>query len=299
MDNIQKEKQKKIAKKNCTICNQGITGYSTYVGNGTICKKCYESVEKPCSDCNKIYPIKNFPHYKDKCKICDKRMRDKNRRPELISRKLEMKISAITYKGSKCEDCGIAFPVYPPNVFDFHHINPDEKEHGLNQLLRRRRSITGDVKEELDKCVLLCSNCHRMRHKKDSELYDMYLKKLNEIPAIKFRYSVKFSLRMQHSDDVGSIVCTVNHRSTRFVFALNINRIPKDAWDFNEDRLFRDKPEHTHVNNIIDSYEILINSYFSSKKLLNSPASIDELRDFLFNRNLYLNKPNKKLGNKK
>jgi len=104
MDSIQKTKQRKIIKRTCTVCNQGmITGSAIR----NICKKCTVSAEKICSDCNKSYPIKEFPRNADKCKICDKRMRDKNRRPELIDRKLEMKIAAIIYKGSKCEDCGM------------------------------------------------------------------------------------------------------------------------------------------------------------------------------------------------
>ena len=68
---------------------------------------------------------------------------------------------AIKYKGSKCNDCEIYFPDYPYVIFDFHHLNPKEKDFDWSKLKLRSES---NIKLELDKCVLLCSNCHRIRH---------------------------------------------------------------------------------------------------------------------------------------
>ena len=45
---------------------------------------------------------------------------------------------------------------------EFHHINPSEKEIGLKQSLSKLSKET--VEKEIDKCILLCSNCHREVH---------------------------------------------------------------------------------------------------------------------------------------
>jgi hypothetical protein len=42
-------------------------------------------------------------------------------------------------------------------VYDFHHINPDEKRFAIS----RAWSANGLLLEEIQKCVLVCSNCHR------------------------------------------------------------------------------------------------------------------------------------------
>lgn len=88
-----------------------------------------------------------------------------------IKRKLEM----IEYKGGKCERCG-----YSKNIcaLEFHHINPDEKEF---QLDARRLSNThiDKLKKEVDKCMLLCANCHREIH--HPEFSEGELEKLLEL----------------------------------------------------------------------------------------------------------------------
>ena len=73
----------------------------------------------------------------------------------------QMKLKAIEYLGGMCQDCGIQGSSW---IFDFHHKVPSEKEwHWGN----RRTSNWENLKSELDKCELLCANCHRLRHEKD------------------------------------------------------------------------------------------------------------------------------------
>ena len=71
------------------------------------------------------------------------------------------KIKAVKYKGSECVDCKLHLSNSHYSVFDFHHINSIQKDYDWNKLrLRSWQSIT----DELDKCILLCANCHRIRH---------------------------------------------------------------------------------------------------------------------------------------
>jgi hypothetical protein len=78
-----------------------------------------------------------------------------------VERWTQRKIDAIVYKGSKCTDCEINYPEQPYVIFDFHHREPSIKDFDWSKL--RLRAIE-DIKIELDKCDLLCSNCHRKRH---------------------------------------------------------------------------------------------------------------------------------------
>ena len=67
------------------------------------------------------------------------------------------KQKAIEYKGGKCFICG-----YDKNcqgAYDFHHIKPEEKEFSIGSDGLTRS--WDKVKKELDKCVILCANCHR------------------------------------------------------------------------------------------------------------------------------------------
>lgn len=70
-----------------------------------------------------------------------------------------LKIQAIEYKGGKCEVCGYNKCV---EALEFHHKNPDEKEFGISRKGNTRS--WEKIKTEIDKCVLLCSNCHREVH---------------------------------------------------------------------------------------------------------------------------------------
>jgi hypothetical protein len=76
-----------------------------------------------------------------------------------VARARAAKVQAIAYLGGKCLDCGLVSPV--PQVYDFHHLDPAKKDIKLSSLSNRGFEA---MIPELDKCVLLCSNCHRIRH---------------------------------------------------------------------------------------------------------------------------------------
>lgn len=60
----------------------------------------------------------------------------------------------VEYKGGKCQICGYDRCI---QALDFHHLNPDEKDFSLSS---SSKSLD-ELKKEADKCILVCSNCHR------------------------------------------------------------------------------------------------------------------------------------------
>ena len=78
----------------------------------------------------------------------------------------------VEYKGGKCEICGYNKCI---GALEFHHINPNEKEFGIGQK-GYTRSIEKN-KEEVDKCILVCANCHREIHNGLIDLSDYNNKK--------------------------------------------------------------------------------------------------------------------------
>jgi hypothetical protein len=71
----------------------------------------------------------------------------------------EFKRRCVEYKGGKCERCGYNRCDWS---IDFHHRDPNEKDFGLGK--QRRTRFDDKIKKELDKCMILCSNCHREKH---------------------------------------------------------------------------------------------------------------------------------------
>jgi len=75
-----------------------------------------------------------------------------------IERWRQRKLDAVAYKGGKCERCG--YNKYP-GVLEFHHLDPSKKEASWNKI---RLWSWKKVLTELDKCSMLCANCHREVH---------------------------------------------------------------------------------------------------------------------------------------
>jgi len=79
-------------------------------------------------------------------------------------RKLIRKMS-VQYKGGKCEVCGYN---KCNSAMEFHHRNSMHKKFGISAKGYTRS--WEKVRKELDKCILLCSNCHREIHEGITQL---------------------------------------------------------------------------------------------------------------------------------
>jgi len=70
-----------------------------------------------------------------------------------------LKIKAVEYKGGKCECCGYNKCI---SALEFHHKEPNEKDFAISHKGYTRSWEV--VRLELDKCLMLCANCHREKH---------------------------------------------------------------------------------------------------------------------------------------
>ena len=105
---------------------------------------------KTCPICKQAKPADQFwRKYHGRCKDCQREF--------IKGKKRELKLAAIQYKGGKCSLC----PESEPVCLEFHHIDPSTKEF---EIATAGYLMSGRMKRELDKCVILCSNCHHKVH---------------------------------------------------------------------------------------------------------------------------------------
>jgi hypothetical protein len=72
------------------------------------------------------------------------------------------KIDALNYLGGmKCSSCGYDKPI--PSVYAFHHKDPTQKDINFGKM--KTNCVRWEVfRAELDKCIILCHNCHAELH---------------------------------------------------------------------------------------------------------------------------------------
>lgn len=107
--------------------------------------------------------ISNCKHHGDAVYVLrkDGRYRCRSCSVDFVSnRRKTLKRMAVEYKGGCCTMCGYDKYI---GALEFHHLNPDEKDFNLGG--KRQTTSWDNIRKEIDKCVLLCANCHREAHK--------------------------------------------------------------------------------------------------------------------------------------
>lgn len=101
-----------------------------------------------CDSCERDYIyMRGKNHGRNICGSC-----------RVNQRRFRQRAMAIEYKGGACSSCGYC------RCFDalhFHHLDSSVKDFKISG--NHSRSWES-IKRELDKCILLCANCHAERH---------------------------------------------------------------------------------------------------------------------------------------
>jgi predicted transcriptional regulator len=156
---IQKLSQEKIAKK--LACSQSSVSY--YLNKYSIKRNQRNietsTLEKICPSCKIKKLLTDFYMRSSKgrrghgswCKKC--------MNAQVLKRQRAYKAAHVKRKGGCCQACG--FDKYD-GALEFHHVDPSQKDNKMGKMAGSSNSPK--VQAELAKCVLLCSNCHKMVH---------------------------------------------------------------------------------------------------------------------------------------
>lgn len=104
-------------------------------------------MENTICECGNVFAPAKCGNSEQMCKSCVS-----NRR------RYQMKLRCIDYLGGKCSACGV---IGCPEIYDFHHIDPTTKKFTISGKMSHSWKF---LRDELDKCSLLCANCHRTFH---------------------------------------------------------------------------------------------------------------------------------------
>jgi len=112
---------------------------------------------KNCIECDKTLTglQKKF------CSIaCKSKHHQQNSYENQQARGQKRKLDIIKDKGGGCSNCS-----YNKNysVLEFHHVDESTKSFNLDLRSLSNRTMS-KIKDEADKCILLCANCHREHH---------------------------------------------------------------------------------------------------------------------------------------
>lgn len=118
------------------------------------CKNAKSLEETICEKCGKAFNPKRFAKQRKYCYEC---LPEENYNGATMRKVL--KKWALQEKGKKCCVCGYNKCI---EALEFHHLNPNEKDFNLSD--RNIKLDWNKVKQEIDKCILVCSNCHREIH---------------------------------------------------------------------------------------------------------------------------------------
>ena len=107
--------------------------------------------------------------YKDKNKQKEyqqkhhQRTKKKKRKQQnqLKDKRQHFVLEEMQRRGGKCAKCGFS----DIRALDWHHLDPNEKVNSISEMVRDRVSMD-KLQAELDKCELICANCHRIEEQR-------------------------------------------------------------------------------------------------------------------------------------
>ena len=135
-----------MEKQICSKCKNEYPFTLDYFGKHKV-----RGLDTYCKTCRKAITKSNYYANKEKWNATTRR--NKKLQRERIN---ELKDSLL------CLKCG----ENRNHLLDFHHIDPNQKDFQISQ---GERYGWEKIKQEIDKCIILCSNCHRDFHYQEKQ----------------------------------------------------------------------------------------------------------------------------------
>ncbi|MDX1746702.1 MAG: hypothetical protein R3324_12245, partial [Halobacteriales archaeon] len=129
----------------------GLTTYRQGEGGGTEIRPKPDWVDLPPGECWE--ELNGQQRWYRKNRKASRRRKDRRRK--------ELAFWLYEYKrdNCECERCGET----RPGCLEFHHLDAEEKQFRVSEMAYRGHSIQS-ILAEMDRCIVLCANCHRMEH---------------------------------------------------------------------------------------------------------------------------------------
>lgn len=165
------------------------------------------------------------------------------------NRRNRIKEELVKYKGGKCEICGYDKCI---NALEFHHLDPNEKDFTIGQY----STLSFDkIKNEVDKCILVCSNCHREIHynehlatrkkceQEEKNVYTELIKNREKYGVVRIKDSYKYLNECGIIDDINN---NVSRKDILEKYHINNRMFNKfleyNGIEYNHRKMLKDKP---------------------------------------------------------
>ena len=174
------------------------------------------------------------------------------------NRRNKLKEMLVDYKGGKCEICGYDKCL---GALDFHHLNPSEKDFTIGQY---NKLSFNELKKEVDKCILVCANCHREIHYnevvekrkeleiKENEIFSEIIKNREKYGIKRIKDSYKYLINAGILEDIQ------NNCTREEIFAkYHINNrtfnkfLEENDIDYNKRKIVKNRPNKEELEKLL------------------------------------------------
>lgn len=135
------------------------SGTISSCGSSQCKQKILQEYKKECLICKKVFTT-NFNN-RIYCYECSPKQEEGDINKYQKTKKRAIKHQLVIYKGGKCEKCGYD---KCEGALQFHHTNPKKKDFALGDINISKDFQIEELYKEIDKCQLLCANCHAEEH---------------------------------------------------------------------------------------------------------------------------------------
>lgn len=121
--------------------------------------------ERICSRCGISKPVTDFAKNQRWCKLCKHLLYRDGYAPKLKERTKSnrLQLAALMVDTKLTSGCCVCGYNRCARSLHFHHRDPHTKEFGVGDAVARNMSVRR-IKQEISKCVVVCSNCHGEIH---------------------------------------------------------------------------------------------------------------------------------------
>jgi len=130
---------------------------------------------RTCTSCKKKQPITNY--YRDNRNTKHKKIKHRTICKSCHYNKLkEQRVRNRDYvksvkENASCSKCGYSKKThadFTSRALEFHHTG-DDKDFNIGRISSKNRSLE-NLKKEIDKCIIVCSRCHKEIHAKERNI---------------------------------------------------------------------------------------------------------------------------------